>query len=248
MSVIEVEHLSFRYNGIDVLQDVTFRAGKGDYIGLVGPNGSGKTTLVKAILGIAGPFRGRVRLFGREPHEFREWSKIGYLPQSLTFFNPYFPSTVKEIVSLGLLSRKRFPRVLNREDDEAIERVLGLLNITGIRNSPIGELSGGQKQRVLIARAVVNDPELLILDEPTTALDPDARELFFSILKGLNSERGTVMILVTHDIGSIGEHANKLLYVDRRVLFYGGFDEFCRSERMTTFFGSESQHIICHRH
>ncbi len=248
MNAVDVEHLSFRYNGIDVLQDITFAARKGDYIGLVGPNGSGKTTLVKAILGIAAPFQGRVRLFDRDLQGFSEWSRVGYLPQSLSFFNPYFPSTVKEIVSLGLLSRKRFPKVLTRADDDAIERVLARLNISGIRYSPIGELSGGQKQRVLIARAIVNDPDLLILDEPTTALDPDGREVFFAVLKQLNTERGTVIILVTHDIGSIGEYANKLLYVDRKVLFYGGFDEFCRSESMTTFFGSESQHIICHRH
>lgn len=248
VNVIEAENLCFRYNGIDVLQDASFAAEKGDYIGIVGPNGSGKTTLIRVILGVAGPLRGRVRLFGQDLSDFSEWSRIGYLPQNFPSFNPYFPSTVKEIVSLGLLAGKRFPKHLGRSDQEAIDRVLHLLNISTIRNALIGELSGGQKQRVLIARAIVNNPDLLVLDEPAAALDPEAREQFFSILRALNEERGTVIILVTHDVGSIGEYANKLMYVDRRVHFFGSFDDFCSSDRMTSLFGASSQHIICHRH
>jgi zinc transport system ATP-binding protein len=248
MNVIEAENLCFRYNGIDALQDASFAAEKGDYIGIVGPNGSGKTTLIRVILGIAGPLRGRVRLFGKDLSAFSDWSRIGYLPQNLPSFNPYFPSTVKEIVSLGLLSGKRFPKHLGRSDDEAIDRVLQLLNIAPIRNALIGELSGGQKQRVLIARAIVNNPDLLVLDEPAAALDPEAREHFFSILRHLNEDRGTVILLVTHDVGSVGEYANKLMYVDRKVHFFGSFDDFCSSERMTSLFGAGSQHIICHRH
>jgi len=248
VSVIEALNLCFRYNGIDVLQDVSFTAVKGDYIGLVGPNGSGKTTLIRILLGIAGPLSGRVRLFGQDLGDFSDWSRIGYLPQSFPSFNPYFPSTVEEIVSLGRLSGKRFPKHLDRSDDEAIDRTLHLLSIDPIRNALIGELSGGQKQRVLIARAIVNNPDLLILDEPTAALDPEAREHFFTLLRRLNADRGTVIILVTHDVGSIGEYANKLMYVDRRIHFFGSFEDFCGSDRMTSLFGANSQHIICHRH
>jgi len=248
MTVIEAENLCFKYNGIDVLQDASFTAVKGDYIGLVGPNGSGKTTLIRILLGIAGPLSGRVRLFGRDLAGFSEWSRIGYLPQNLPSFNPYFPSTVKEIVSLGRLSGKRFPKHLDHSDNEAIDRVLHLLSIAPIRHALIGELSGGQKQRVLIARAIVNNPDLLVLDEPTAALDPEAREQFFAILQRLNEEQGTVIVLVTHDVGTIGEYANKLMYVDRRIHFFGSFDDFCSSDRMTSLFGASSQHIICHRH
>jgi zinc transport system ATP-binding protein len=248
VNVIEAQNLCFRYNGIDILQDASFTAVQGDYIGLVGPNGSGKTTLIRILLGIAGPQSGRVRLFGQDLGDFSDWSRIGYLPQNFPSFNPYFPSTVKEIVSLGRLSGKRFPKRLDRSDDEAIDRVLHLLNIAPIRNALIGELSGGQKQRALIARAIVNNPDLLVLDEPTAALDPEAREQFFTLLQRLNEERGTVIILVTHDVGSIGEYANKLMYVDRRVHFFGSFVDFCSSEQMTSLFGASSQHIICHRH
>jgi zinc transport system ATP-binding protein len=112
----------------------------------------------------------------------------------------------------------------------------------------IGDLSGGQQQRVFIARALVNKPELLFLDEPTTALDPETRENFFEVLSDLNRNHKVTVVLVTHDIGTIGKYASKLLYIDRGVIFYGSFDEFCLSGDMTRFFGASSQHLICHRH
>jgi zinc transport system ATP-binding protein len=248
MNIIEVENLRFSYNSIPVLEDISFAVEKGSFVGLVGPNGSGKSTLIRVILGLESPFRGTVRLFGRDLDAFRLWSRIGYLPQSLTVFNPFFPSTVREIVALGLLSGKRFPRYLLKSDEQAIDRVLELLGIMGIKDVRVGELSGGQQQRVLIARALVHDPELLILDEPTAALDPEARESFFGTLKTLGDTGNTSIILVTHDIGNIGRYANHLLWIDRKLLFYGGFDDFCRSDRMTDLFGANSQHIICHRH
>ena len=248
MKIIEIENLSFAYNSIPVLEDVSLAVEQGSFVGLVGPNGSGKTTLVKVILGLEKPYRGRLRIFGQDRSEFRLWSRIGYLPQSLTVFNPYFPSTVREIVALGLLSGKRFPRRLTRDDGKAIDRVLERFDIGGIRNARVGELSGGQQQRVLIARAFVHEPELLILDEPTASLDPESRGAFFETLSALRRDGTITIILVTHDIGDIGRYADHLLWIDRRLLFYGGFDEFCRSDRMTDLFGSNSQHIICHRH
>jgi len=248
VKIIEVDHLHFSYNSIPVLEDVSFCVEAGSFVGLVGPNGSGKTTLVKLILGLATCRRGAIRLFGQEISDFRLWAKVGYLPQSLSALNPYFPSTVREIVALGLLSGKRFPRIIARSDKRVIDGVLDLLGIASIGDTRVGELSGGQQQRVLIARAMVNEPALLILDEPTAALDPEARDSFFSILTNLQENRNTSMILVTHDIGSIGKYADHLLWIDRKLLFYGGFDEFCKSDRMTRLLGADSQHIICHRH
>lgn len=248
MKVVEIENLTFSYNSIPALDDVSLTVEKGYFVGLVGPNGSGKTTLIRLILGLAKPFTGTIRLFGQRIDAFQDWSRIGYLPQSLTLFNPAFPSTVREIVALGLLSGKRFPRYLTKADVKAIDGVLELLGITAIKNAGIGELSGGQRQRVLIARAIVHDPELLIMDEPTTALDPEARESFFGILMNLSKGKRTTIILVTHDIGNIGRYADRLLWIDRKLLFYGGFDDFCNSDRMTDMFGADSQHIICHRH
>lgn len=246
--VVTTENLSFRFNGVEILSDITFALEKGEFLGIVGPNGSGKTTLIRLLLGLLKPTQGTVMLFGHNSDAFSQWRKIGYLPQKIAAFNPHFPATVEEIIALGLLAGKSFPRRVARTDRESIDEVMTLLDITAIRNKLIGELSGGQQQRVLIARALVAGPELLILDEPTTALDPEGRERFFTTLRDLNRRKAVTIIMITHDIGTIGQHASRLLYLDRRLIFFGGFDDFCLSTDMTDYFGEHSQHLICHRH
>ena len=247
MNILSVEGLNFRYNSLEVLSDITFHMEQGDYIGLVGPNGSGKTTLVKIILGIIKPRKGEISLFGVNSWKFKEWNRIGYLPQRI-LFNPYFPATVKEIVSLGLFSKKGLHQGSGRSEGTIIDDAMRLMDILDIKNKLIGDLSGGQQQRVLVARALVNEPELLILDEPTTALDPETREIFFQALLELNKNRKLTIILVTHDIGTIGKYASKLLYLDKRIIFYGSFEDFCSSADMGSYFGEFAQHLICHRH
>jgi zinc transport system ATP-binding protein len=248
VDVVSTEGLSFQYNSTEILTDITFRLQAGDYLGIVGPNGSGKSTLIKVILGLLQPSRGMISLFGRNLADFMDWRRVGYLPQKINSFNPHFPAMVREIVSLGLLSTKGYPRRIARADEKAINGALELLDILDIKNELIGELSGGQQQRVLIARALVSNPELLILDEPTTALDPEAREKFFGTLKDLNEKKNVTLIIITHDIGTIGKYASRLLYLDKRLIFYGGFDDFCASSEMASYFGEYSQHVICHRH
>lgn len=250
MSVVplSVSGLCSGYQGTDVLQEVSFAVQAGDYVGVVGPNGSGKSTLVKSVLGLVRPQSGTVSLFGTPFDQFRDWSRIGYLPQGLQFFNPNFPASVAEVVRLGRLAGKGFPRRFDKTDAAAVEKTLLSMDIAHISGKMIGELSGGLRQRVLLARALVNDPQLLLLDEPTTALDPETREHFYQLLGEMNRERATTVMLVTHDTGTIGRYATKLLYLDKRVIFYGGFDEFCTSTEMTGFFGEKSQHVVCHRH
>lgn len=248
VEVVTVRGLSLAYQGADALCDVSFAVEKGSYVGVVGPNGSGKSTLVRCILGLARPDRGGVSLFGTPLESFDQWQRVGYLPQGLQHFNPHFPATVAEVVGLGLLAARRFPRRISREDAGTVDRALELMGVGDIRNRLIGELSGGLRQRVFLARALVNEPELLVLDEPTTALDPETRESFYRAISDLNRERGTTVILVTHDSGTIGSYASKLLYLDKRLVFYGGFDDFCGSSEMAEFFGPSSQHLICHRH
>ena len=248
LDVLSVEGLFSSYQGADVLQDITFSVTAGDYVGVVGPNGSGKSTLIRNILGLHKPDSGSLKLFGTPQAAFSQWRRIGYLPQGLQYFNPHFPATVGEIVQLGRLSTKKFPKHFDRSDAAAVDRTLEWMDIGDIRHKLIGELSGGLRQRVLLARALVNEPELLVLDEPTTALDPETREHFYRLLYDMNRERQTTVILVTHDTGTIGGYATRLLYLDKRLVFYGGFDEFCASEEMTGFFGEHSQHLVCHRH
>ena len=247
-TVLTIRNLCFSYNAARVLNDISFRVGAGDYLGVVGPNGSGKSTLIRAILGLEQPETGEVELFGTPSARFDAWRKIGYLPQRLKFFNVNFPATVEEIVRLGLLAGKKMPRSIRKGDDEAVAQTLELMGIAGIRRKLIGDLSGGQQQRVLLARAIVGGPELLILDEPTSALDPETRENFYALLERLNRERRTTVILVTHDTWSIGKYANRFLYLDKKIIFDGTFEDFCHSPEMTGFFGESAQHLICHRH
>jgi zinc transport system ATP-binding protein len=248
VELLQVEGLNVRYDSVEVLKGISFRINSGDYVGIVGPNGSGKSTLIKAILGLASGGQGTVRLFGSPLEGFSQWRRIGYLPQRLRFFNPNFPATVEEIVGLGLLADRRLPRRLSREDRQAVKKTMAQMGIADLRKRKIGELSGGQQQRALLARAVVGGPELLILDEPTTALDVETRDRFYSMLKELNRANGVTVVLVTHDTSNIGTFASRFLYVDKKLIFDGTFDDFCHSTEMTTLFGEYAQHLICHRH
>lgn len=242
---LDIKGLCCSYGGMDVLSDITFKVGQGDYIGIVGPNGSGKSTLIKAVLGLVTPSRGSVAIFDSDFGSFVQWARIGYLPQRIKFFNPNFPGTVEEIVRLGLLSGISRPA---ETAGAAIDKALEMMSAAGLKKRLIGSLSGGQQQRVLLARAMVNNPDLLILDEPTTALDPETREHFYSLVEELNRVSGCTILLVTHDTWSIGKYANRFLYIDKRIIFDGSFDDFCHSDEMTAFFGEHAQHLICHRH
>lgn len=247
--VLAIRNLSFSYNASPVLTDISLTVRAGDYVGLVGPNGSGKSTLIRAILGLTPLRTGEISLFEEPLSAFRDWHKIGYLPQRIGQVNPHFPACAEEIVALGLLSLKKgFSKRVGEEDRSRINDAMELLGIADLRKKPIGELSGGQQQRVYIARAIVNQPSLLILDEPTTALDPETRERFYTLVGDLNRSGNMSVIFVTHDIGTIGRYANRLLYLDKKIIFFGGFDDFCRSSEMAAYFGNYSQHIICHRH
>ena len=247
-TILSVKNMSFSYGGAEVLRDISFDVEKGDYIGLAGPNGAGKTTLIKAVLGLTGAYTGAAELFGCDMRSFDAWDRVGYLPQRVNAFNPLFPATVKEVVGLGLLSKKRFPKRFTKNDRVKILETLELMGIADLGDKLVGELSGGQQQRVFLARALAPDPELLILDEPSTALDPVSREGFYDVIKKLNAAKGITSILITHDTAQIGRYANKLLYLDKTVIFYGRFSDFCHSPEMTGYFGASSQHLICHQH
>ena len=248
MNAIETKNLTIRLQGADILSDVSITIGAGEYLGIVGPNGSGKTTLVRTVLGLVEPQAGEVVVLGRRLTDRPDFASIGYLPQKAVLADGRFPATAMEVVASGLLMKKPFPRILTAKDQREVLDVMETMGIDGLRDEAIGRLSGGQQQRVLLSRALIGEPKLLILDEPTAALDPQSRELFYSVVNRLNKKHGTTVLLVSHDISTVGEFASKLLYLDRRVIFYGGFDEFCHSEVMTSYFGQATQHMICHRH
>ncbi len=241
---VVVSNLTVKYGKHEVFSDVSFAVESGDYIGIAGPNGSGKTSLVKALLGIIPVASGSISICDQKGNLL----PVGYLPQKSIQSDPLFPARVREVVALGLLADKRGARFLNSDDRQKVDLVLHKLGVLELANNKIGSLSGGQQQRVLLARAMVNSPRLLVLDEPTSALDPRVREEFYGLLGKLNSEDGVTILLISHDMSSIGKYTKKLLYLDRGIVFYGTYDEFCQSEAMGQYFGPVSQHQFCWRH
>lgn len=246
--ILSIKNLSFFYGANEALSDISFSVEKGNYVAMCGPNGAGKTTLINVILGLEKATKGYVELFGQDLKDFHDQGRIGFLPQQAYAFNPLFPATVKEVVAMGLLSRKKIPKAFTPTDTAHVHEALERMSILDLRDEPIGSLSGGQQQRVFLARALVSNPELLILDEPSTALDPQAREQFYDLIASLNKTQGMTILLITHDPSTAGQFADHLLYLDKRVVFYGAFDDFCNSKDMGKYFGSFSQHLICHQH
>lgn len=217
INVLTVNNLSVKYGRHEVLKDINFEVQIGDYICIIGPNGAGKSTLVKAILGLIEPSQGEIKL---------ENPIIGYLPQKTYSTDKAFPATVKEIVSLGLLGTKKHPKLININDKEKIDIILKKLHISDLKNRKIGSLSGGEQQRVLLARAIVNNPSILILDEPTSALDPEFKKEFNDIIHQLNKKDNVTILLITHDNSSIKQHSNKIMYVNREIIYYGLRENF----------------------
>lgn len=248
MSVIATfKRAEIGYHAHPVLHDVTLDVKEGEFLLVVGPNGSGKSVLVKTLLGIIPALGGVVKLFGERTEYFSDWEKVGYLPQSLYDFNPLFPATVEEVVSMGLMAGRRFPKRRLPEDLKRTNEALDRLGIKDIRTEPIGSLSGGQLQRTFLARTIVHSPSLLILDEPNAALDPQTREQFHTYLEEINKKNVTI-IYITHDVSEIHDCASNLLYVDQSVLFHGTLKEFCASNDMKKEFGTHAQHHMCHQH
>ncbi len=245
--LISVENLSFVLQGREILRDISFSICAGDFIAVMGPNGSGKTTLIRLILGILKPSGGRIVLMGEERDRFTQWERIGYVPQKAAHLDPYFPASVREVVAMGLLSRKRFPRLPTRGDDAAIGRALEAVSIADLKNRRIGELSGGQQQRVFIARAILNKPEILILDEPTAGIDAETQGRFYDMLDELNHRDGITIVLITHDSGIVTRHVNKVACLNQTLFFHGSHEEFCNSGVAEEMFHGE-HHLICHRH
>jgi zinc transport system ATP-binding protein len=240
--ILSVDGLNIEYDGVKILENITFDIDYGDYVGIVGPNGSGKTTLVKILVNIIKAYQGKITYNNIKKGD------IGYLPQNSFKINKAFPGKVREVVSSGLLGKKNFPRYISKKEWKNVDELLKKLKIENLANKSMGNLSGGEQQRVLLARTLISKPKILFLDEPTSALDPSIREDFYQLIHNINKEDGVTVIFITHDVGGIGKHTSKMLYLDRGIVFYGNYEDFCHSNKMTEYFGSVSQHQFCWRH
>jgi len=215
--IVEVKDVAFAYGDQQVLDQVTLDIWQGDYVGILGPNGGGKSTLLKIMLGLLKPQSGSVKLFGQELHRFKDWSKIGYVPQKATSFDIGFPATVEEVVSMGRFGKRGLLRGLTNEDRQKVRQAMAKVEIEDLSKRLISNLSGGQQQRVFIARALSSDPEMIILDEPTAGVDEATQNEFYSLLRTLNQDHTLTLVLVSHDSAIIEREAHEIVEINRTL-------------------------------
>ncbi|SEQ28280.1 metal ABC transporter ATP-binding protein [Piscibacillus halophilus] len=247
--IVTVQNVYHRYDQQTVLENINFNIEEGAFVGLVGPNGSGKTTLIKLMLGIEKLQRGNITAFGQPIQKFKNKGRISYVSQKANSFSRGFPATVKEVVSMGVIHNQRRFLPDQKKDQGLVKSALQKVNMEEYINRNIGDLSGGQQQRVFIARAIANNPKLLILDEPTVGVDSQNVEQFYDLLSKLNQELGITLVLVSHDIGAITTYVTDLLCLNRSIHYHGNPNEFesLTDEQRSILYGHQIN-TITHNH
>ena len=239
MPVVEIDRLSYSYFDNLVLDNISFSINEGDLLGMIGPNGAGKTTLFSCMLGLIGDYRGVIKMFDHDIKKSTALKSIGYIPQRKTI-DRNFPATVEEIVSLGMMSGKI--------SKDKINSALDIVGLLAQKDQRIGELSGGQQQRVLIAKAIVNEPKLLILDEPATGVDLETQNKFYSLLKKLNQEQKITIIWASHDLDAVNRIANSVACINRSMFFHGKTHEFFENPDLLKAYSESSMQAHMHLH
>ena len=239
MKIVEIKNLTVQYPGVKALDNVSFSVEQNDFLGIIGPNGAGKSTLFSCMLGLNDKYDGTISFFGKNILESKKYLKdIGYVPQK-PIFEKNFPATVREVVRMGL--RKKF-------DEKRVDKVLQDVWIHELSHKRIGELSIGQQQRVFIAKALVGDPKILILDEPVTGIDIQSTELFYGILRDLNKKQNITIIWASHDLDAVNRLANKVACLDRTLFFHGVSDKFFSNEELVKKYAEASMQKHMHQH
>jgi len=233
-NAVELSGVVFAYDREPVLRDVNIKIASGEFAAILGANGAAKTTLMKIMVGLLKPRAGRVMLLGQEIVSFKSWGDVGYISQRASHINTSFPATVREVVASGYytgLGRFKSPgKAL------AVEKALGRVGIEDLARRRIGEMSGGQRQRVFLAKALVKEPKIIFLDEPTTGIDPHSRKEFYALLEGLH-DKGTTIVMVTHDLSSFGKDKTLCLVKDGGVSTYKSIETLPGGEADVRSFG-----------
>lgn len=213
MRYITVEDLSFHYDKEPVLEHICYHLDSGEFVTLTGENGAAKTTLIKATLGILTPKQGTVTI--SETSISDQKLRIAYLPQQIASFNAGFPSTVYEFVRSGRYPRKGWFRRLNAHDEEHIRVSLQSVGMWEHKDKRLGSLSGGQKQRAVIARMFASDPDVFVLDEPTTGMDSGTKDEFYQLMHHSAVQHGKAVLMITHDPDEVKEYADRNIHLVR---------------------------------
>jgi zinc transport system ATP-binding protein len=263
MNALEVSDVTIRYNGQLAVDKINFTVQEGDLLGIVGPNGAGKTTLFRAIIGLQN-YIGNIRLFGYEGKNYYPLLPlIGYVSQKVSF-EQNFPVTVQEVVSMGLVSEKkllkgaillqncgccwnRVYKKLEKDSDKVLE-ALRTVGLEQLKDRRIGELSGGELQRVFIAKALVKDPILLILDEPVTGVDVEAQNKFYNLLQTINKENKITVVWSSHDLDAISKLANRVACMNRKLFFHGEKEEFFSNKELLKTYAESAMQMHMHDH
>lgn len=241
-SVVSAENLSFSYDTKHlVLENAAFDIHQGDFAAIIGPNGGGKTTLLRLILGLVEPSQGSVRVFGTTPKLARR--RIGYMPQ-YPRFDPDFPVTVLDVVLMGRLGHAPAVGPYRGSDKEVARSALGEVSCADLAGRPFAALSSGQRQRVLIARALACKPELLLLDEPTSNLDPSVQDDVQELLHELN--RRMTMIVVSHDVAFVSKYVSRVVCVNRTVALHPTAE--IKADLFTVLYGQNGVRLVDHEH
>jgi zinc transport system ATP-binding protein len=214
--VVRLENVWAQYNSEPVLEDINLSIGQEDFLGIIGPNGGGKTTLLKLILGLVTPSRGKVSVLGKSPQKSR--TNIGYVPQTTTF-DHNFPINVGDVVLMGRYGSTGLFKRYQKADNNAAQQALEMVGIAGLQKRQIGKLSGGEQQRAFIARALVSQPKLLLLDEPTASVDPAMQTEFYELLNRLKKQMA--IVLVSHDISAVSVYVDKIACLNRQLYYHG---------------------------
>ncbi len=234
--IIEAENLSYERGGEMIIDGFSFQIERGQFVGIIGPNGGGKSTLLKLIIGLLQPTGGSVKLFGKNPQSKEARRRMAYVAQRGGNIDGQFPATVEEVVRSGLALRSH----------GSVDRALKALEITALRLRTLSHLSGGERQRVLLARALVSDPELLVLDEPTDGLDPESRDDLFATLRKLKKERHVTILFVSHDVHVVAREADAALCLRHELICHGHEACYLKRNDLRNVFHAHHEEIAQH--
>lgn len=241
---IDVKNINYKFGSNQVLQNISFTVEQGEYLGIIGPNGGGKTTLLKIILGLLKPTSGKITILGQDLKSFKDRALVGYVPQRSAHGETFFPATVEEIIKSGRTAQLGLFRNFQIADYGAVAKAMEITGVTKYKNRLISELSGGERQRVFIARALASEPKILILDEPTVAVDIASQAKFYSFLSELNRNLNLTILFVSHDIDVVAKEVDTVLCLNKTLVCHGSPLDFIKEEYLEKLYGKKVKYIV----